>query len=198
METIFYLVILIISVVLHEVAHGTVAEYFGDQTAKRLGRLTLNPLSHLDPVGSIFVPLMLSFTGAPVFGWAKPVPVDERNLRNPVRSMAIVAAAGPITNLILALLCAVVFRLVGEFSPIFSEFMFRIAVVNIALAIFNLIPVPPLDGSRLVRAILTGRARVFWERLEGYGFFLVALLIFFLPGFVSPIINWVVSVFLGL
>jgi Zn-dependent protease len=198
METVFYLIILIISVVLHEVAHGTVAEYFGDQTAKRLGRLTLNPLKHLDPIGSVFVPLMLSLTGAPVFGWAKPVPVDERNLRNPVRNMAVVAAAGPITNLILALLCALVFRVVGEVNLVFSEFMFRIAVVNIALAIFNLIPVPPLDGSRLVRVILTGRARFFWEHLEGYGFFLVAFLIFFLPDFISPIILWVVRLFLGL
>lgn len=197
METIFYLAILIISVVLHEVAHGAVAEYFGDQTAKRLGRLTLNPFKHLDPVGSFFVPLMLSLANAPIFGWAKPVPVDERNLRNPVRDMAIVAAAGPATNLFLALLCSIVFHLFGNINPNFSFFLQAIVWVNVALAIFNLVPVPPLDGSRLVRAILTGRARMFWEHLEGYGFFLVALLIFFLPGFVSPIINWVVSVFLG-
>jgi Zn-dependent protease len=198
METIFYLAVLIISVILHEVAHGAVAEYFGDQTAKRLGRLTLNPISHIDPVGSVLVPLMLSIAGAPVFGWAKPVPVDERNLRNPVRSMAIVAAAGPITNLILALLSSVVFRIVGDTNLVFSQFLFGIVIVNIGLAIFNLVPIPPLDGSRLVRAILTGRARVFWERLEGYGFFLVAFFIFFLPDFISPIIFSVVKLFLGI
>lgn len=198
METVFYLAILIISVVLHEVAHGAVAEHFGDQTAKRLGRLTLNPLKHIDLVGSIFVPLMLSMVNAPVFGWAKPVPVDERNLRNPVKHMAIVAAAGPATNLILALLSAAVFRLAAEFNPVFSEFMFAVAVVNIALAIFNLVPVPPLDGSRLVRAALTGRARIFWENLEGYGFFLVAFVIFFLPDFISPIIFWLAKLLLGL
>jgi Zn-dependent protease len=197
MEIVFYLAILIISVVLHEVAHGAVAEYFGDQTAKRLGRLTLNPLSHLDPVGSFFVPLMLYLAGAPIFGWAKPVPVDERNLRNPVKNMAVVAAAGPATNLFLAFLCAIVFHLFGNINPDFASFLYAIVWVNVALAIFNLVPVPPLDGSRLVRAILTGRARRFWEHLEGYGFFLVALLIFFLPGFVSPIINWVVDLFLG-
>lgn len=198
METIFYLAVLIISVILHEVAHGAVAEYFGDPTAKRLGRLTLNPIKHIDPIGSVLVPLMLSLANAPVFGWAKPVPVDERNLRNPVRSMAIVAAAGPITNLILALLCSIVFRIFGGIDPNFSEFLFGIVIVNIALAIFNMVPIPPLDGSRIVRAILTGRARAFWEHLEGYGFFLVAFFIFFLPDFISPIIFSVVKLFLGI
>ncbi|HEY1409836.1 MAG TPA: site-2 protease family protein [Promineifilum sp.] len=177
-------IVLLIAFTIHELAHAVTADYLGDPTPRRMGRITLNPLKHLDPFGT----LLLIIAG---FGWAKPVMVNPMNMRgNPRTSMAIVAAAGPISNIIMAVLAAVVFRLgLAEFTffpptgnvPslgfILSEFLW----INLILAFFNLIPVPPLDGSKLLFAILPVDLAIRLRPLEQYGFFILMLVVFFFP-----------------
>lgn len=171
----FALIILLFSVVIHEVSHGYIAEYFGDDTARRAGRLTLNPLRHLDPIGSFLVPGFLALAGGVIFGWAKPVPFDPRNLRNPRRDEGFVALAGPASNFILALVFIFLYR------AVFSSPMFLLIIqVNIALAVFNLIPIPPLDGSKILFSLLPNSlwlARL-QDSLERQGFFLLIVVIF--------------------
>jgi len=188
------LIIVLVSVILHELMHGVVAYFLGDKTAKYAGRLTLNPIKHIDPYMSIMVPVLLYMMGAPVFGAAKPVPVDHRNLKWHEWGMALVAIAGPLTNLVLAFIAFVIGHFTGLLYgsggelPMFimSEFVF----VNIGFTIFNIIPIPPLDGSRVLYAIAPDGARKFLGALEQYGIIIIYMLILLLgPVFSSIMAN---------
>ena len=191
-ELFFGLAILLCSVVIHEVAHGYVAEWLGDPTARLAGRLTLNPLRHLDWFGSVLLPLMfLAFSPGFIFGWAKPVPYNPHNLRAGRAGPALVAVAGPAANLLLAIIFGLAFRFgiittlgLDAATPLFAH----IVLVNLMLAVFNLMPVPPLDGSRILVALLP--YRYYWlERwLESYG--LIFILVLLLVG--SPLITQLV------
>jgi Zn-dependent protease len=175
------LAVLIPAVILHEVSHGVVALAFGDDTAKRAGRLTLNPVAHVDPLGSVAMPLLLALAGGPIFGWAKPVPVTPRQLRNPRQQSLLVSLAGPATNIVLAVAAALVLRRATRLTlPV--EFLFWFGSLNVVLATFNLIPVPPLDGSAIIERFLPAQWWPGWLRLRQYSFFLLFLLIFLLPG----------------
>jgi Zn-dependent protease len=200
------IIILIYSAILHEIAHGYVAYRLGDPTAKLLGRLTLNPKSHIDPVMSIFVPLMLIVSGSPViFGGAKPVPVDPFNLRDGIKDLAITSVAGPLTNVILAIIGSLFIHVFypgfgfGEVasSGLAGFILSRIVVLNLLLAIFNLVPIPPLDGSKIFAMVLPKReAAAFLDVGQKFGMFILIFLLFFpigpfsLIGFVSQLIGY--------
>lgn len=162
---IFSIAVLIISVVVHEVSHGWMAYVLGDPTAKLAGRLTLNPIKHIDPIGSILVPLVLSLLpGGVIFGWAKPVPYNPYNLQAGKYGPAYVAAAGPLSNLLIALIFGLVLRFgwaVTFFGPTVAPILTSIVLVNIMLALFNLIPVPPLDGSTILFSFFPHNSRIF-------------------------------------
>ena len=170
---------ILFAITVHEVAHGWVAKYFGDPTAQRLGRLTLNPLKHIDPIGTVVVPGLLLMLGGFIFGWAKPVPVTWENLRNPKRDMAIVAAAGPVANLIMALFWAVVARVgvqLGSLSwaGIPMQYMGQFGIeINVVFMVLNLLPLPPLDGGRVAVGLLPGPWAWQLARLEQFGFFIL-------------------------
>ncbi|WP_156840366.1 site-2 protease family protein [Novosphingobium aquimarinum] len=180
---------LVIAIVFHEVAHGWVANMLGDPTAKEQRRLSLNPLRHVDPVGTVILPGVLALTGAPVFGWAKPVPVVQRRLNNPRLGMMAVAVAGPGTNLILATIGAVLFGLflgtltapptgLGEIA--FMAFNYFI-VINLFLALFNLLPIPPFDGSHIVEGLLPPHLARSYAKLRPFGFPLLFVLLLVIP-----------------
>ncbi len=197
MEIVFGIIILIFSIILHEVAHGYAAEALGDPTARYAGRLTLNPIPHIDPVGSIILPLVTWFSGGFIFGWAKPVPYNPYNVRHGVWGEAMVAAAGPLTNIAIALL----FGLLVRFAPIpsgISEIFALIVLVNISLAIFNLVPIPPLDGSKILFALLPPSKQNIRYMLEQYGFILVIIFILIGWRFISPLVLSLFSLFTGM
>jgi Zn-dependent protease len=182
MEVIVLIPFLFFSIILHEFAHGYVAYRMGDQTAYLSGRLTLNPLKHIDLLGTVFVPALCYLMGVPLFGWAKPVPVNPFHFSSPRRDMGKVAVAGPAVNLLLAFICAGLIKLLLIFKGNFSEqtllhffyFLKYGLFVNIFLAVFNLIPIPPLDGGRIVSAFLPLQASLKYERLFGrYGMWIV-------------------------
>ena len=161
------IVIIILSIIFHEVAHGYVANWLGDPTARLSGRLTLNPIPHIDPVGSILVPGILMLSGTPfLIGWAKPVPYNPYNLRHGKWGEALVAFAGPATNILIAVAFALLLRLGLLTSPLFVQVAVLAIFANIALAIINLIPIPPLDGSKILRALLPAGAALSYQRLE--------------------------------
>ncbi|MBN2114793.1 MAG: site-2 protease family protein [Acidimicrobiia bacterium] len=220
LDVVLFLAILLPSVVLHEVAHGWVAERLGDPTARHAGRITLNPLRHLDPFGSLVFPAVLAVAGQSVWGWARPVPVEPAHFRRPNEGMALVALAGPATNLLLALV-------VGRLSPLidlraaggtaalgtgvywegldvgirtgalWGRVLFAVVLVNCALAVFNMLPIPPLDGSRLLPLVLPAGARKAFHKLAPYGFLVLFLLIVALPGslaFVGTAVGWLLRV----
>jgi len=185
--------VILFTITLHEYAHGKAAELFGDPTPRLSGRLTLNPLAHIDPIGLLMLVVVR-------FGWAKPVPIDTRYFKDPEKDMAIVGFAGPLANFTVAVIISAVFRIVplpqSEFGLFLSN-IFQYAIwINIALGIFNLLPVPPLDGSRILRAILPYEGQIFMDRMEPYGFFVLIFLIIF-PGF-SDILFYIVNYFAGL
>ena len=178
---IIVLIVIVGSVILHELAHGIVAYWLGDHTAKDAGRLTFNPIKHIDPFMSIIVPVVLYLLSAPVFGGAKPVPVNYRNLKWREWGMALVALAGPLTNFLIAFVAF----LIGHFTGVFYDssndillFIFReIVFINLGFMLFNLIPIPPLDGSRILYAIAPDSVRNILTEIERYGFILVYILI---------------------
>jgi len=179
-----WIVPVIFAVTLHEIAHGWVASYFGDSTARSLGRLKLNPLRHIDPVGSVLVPGVLLWLSGMVFGWAKPVPVNVAALRNPKRDMGLVALAGPVANLLMSIFWALVMKLglwVGESEPLISSVLLFMGVagvlINTALMMFNLLPLPPLDGGRILAALLPMRQAVWLMKLEQWGLLILVLLL---------------------
>lgn len=167
LDSVFVIVVIMLSAVIHEVMHGYAADKLGDPTARYAGRLTLNPIPHLDPFGSVMLPLILALSGSPLFfGWAKPVPYNPYNLvKAPYWGEAIVAFAGPLSNFALALLAAIVIR-TGLLSPELNSVIFIIVMVNIMLGIFNLIPIPPLDGSKILSAILPLGLRMQYDRIR--------------------------------
>ena len=196
---------ILVSMILHELAHGLVAYLLGDTTAKDEGRLTLNPIKHIDPIISIALPLLMFIAGGPVFGGAKPVPVDNRKLRWGAFGMALVAIAGPLTNFLLALISFVIFYHTGVLAH--NDFMGTIAAnfvtINLGFFVFNIIPIPPLDGSRLLYAIAPDGVRAVMRKMEStLGIWLVfgLILIFssFLTTFMSTMISGIVHFFLML
>ena len=175
------------AITLPEVAHGWMARCFGDRTAEMLGRLSLNPLRHVDPVGTLLVPGLLLFIGAPVFGWAKPVPVATGGLRKPRTAAIVVALAGPAANLLMAAMwCAVLAAIarsnVYETLDYWIEFMAQAGIViNVMLAVLKLLPIPPLDGGRILATLLPPRAAVRFERVEAFGLLIVLGLVVLPP-----------------
>lgn len=195
-----YAIPLLLAITLHEAAHGYVARMFGDSTAWMLGRVTLNPIKHIDPVGTILVPGAILLTSALAggggffFGWAKPVPVNFGNLRHPKRDMIWVAAAGPGSNLLQAVLWALSFKLLLAFG-VEERFFFLVAQagisVNLVLMALNLLPLPPLDGGRIAVGLLPARAAIALSRVEPYGFFILLALLLTgtLSFFLSPFLQ---------
>ena len=196
-ETVFSIIILVFSVVLHEISHGYMALYLGDPTAKLSGRLTLNPFSHLDPFGSVIVPIITSMFGF-TFGWAKPVPYNPYNLRNGKWGPALVAAAGPGANLIIALVFGLSLRFgfLSLATP-FGELAFLITIVNIVLAVFNMVPLPPLDGSKVLFALIPYKWRHIEEILTRSQFIIIALIILFGAPFVSYFVQLLATLIIG-
>lgn len=184
----------LLAVTFHEVAHGWVARALGDQTAHRMGRLSLNPLRHVDPIGTVLVPAVLLLLGGFLFGWAKPVPVVMSNLRNPRRDMAIVAVAGPLSNFAMAVVWGVLFKVTlahGSDSGLWLglSYMARAGIaINIALMVLNLIPIPPLDGGRVLSGLLPAHAARQYDRIEPYGLMILLLLMF--TGVLASIMSW--------
>ncbi len=191
------------AITLHEVAHGWMANKLGDGTARMLGRLSLNPIKHIDPFGTILLPLVLILINSPIiFGSAKPVPVNMRNFKNSRRGMAIVALAGPLANIIMAIFWSVIFYinqlLIGNEAVL--EGMVRMALagilINLVLFTFNLIPIPPLDGGRILSAFLPPRMSDMLDKIEPFGFFIVITLV--LLGVFQPMINFSIDIFSNL
>ncbi len=201
---IFQLLVLLFSVMIHEVSHGLAAFKLGDNTAKDQGRLTLNPMKHLDPFGSIVLPIMLFVIsgGSFVLGWAKPVPYNPFNLKNPKLGSGIIGAVGPLSNLIVAIVFGIILRLIFPLIsiPVFSSLIILlnfVVYINVLLAIFNLVPLPPLDGSGILFALLPNKFHKVQEFLMQYGFWLLIIFIFFGFQFILPVIGSVYHLLTG-
>ena len=195
-DVIFGIIVLIMSVVVHEVSHGYIANSLGDPTARLAGRLTLNPIKHLDPVGSVLVPIFTYLIGGFIFGWAKPVPYNPYNLRGGKWGPALVAAAGPLSNFLLAIIFGIVLRIVTPLSVIPEaalSLIELIVLINIVLGIFNLIPIPPLDGSKVLFALLPPSMRNVENFFTRYQLILIVALIFFAWRFILPLVYFIFS-----
>lgn len=189
-SVLLFLVVLVPSVILHEVAHGVAALGFGDDTAKRAGRLTLNPLPHIDPFGTVILPALLAFTAGGAFGYARPVPVNQSRMRRPRDHGLLVSLSGPATNIVLAVLAAVALRaLLPTASDLVLDLVFRFGIINVVLAAFNLLPIPPLDGSAIVERLLPRRLLPQWRRLRQYAMPVLLLLVLLLPGALSRVFD---------
>ncbi|MGH8583192.1 MAG: site-2 protease family protein [Gammaproteobacteria bacterium] len=190
------------AITLHEVAHGWMARSLGDRTAEMLGRLSLNPFKHIDPIGTVLVPVILLLIGGFIFGWARPVPIAARNLKNPKRDMALVAVAGPAANLLMMMAWALIVRIAGVFGDyaFFSKPLIYMGMagimINSVLLAFNLLPIPPLDGSRVLAAFLPPRLSAQYEAIAPYGLIILMALLFL--GVISPVLGPLVNVFLAL
>jgi Zn-dependent protease len=192
---------LVVAVLLHEISHGVAAWFFGDDTAKRAGRLTLNPVPHIDPFGSLVLPAMGALAGLPIIGYAKPVPVNPQRMRNPRRDMLLVSLAGPASNLALMAVAAVATRWLlhsgsaiadsidQSGSDLLIEIVFLFAVVNLLLGLFNLLPIPPLDGSAIFERFLPGSWLPMWYRFRPYGLLVVFLIVFMVPGLTGRVVD---------
>lgn len=199
MLEIFSVIVLILSATIHEYMHGFAANQLGDPTAKNAGRLTLNPIKHLDLFGSVLLPLSLVLVGSPfLFGWAKPVPYNPNNLSDRKYGDAKVAAAGPLANLLMAVLFSIVFRFLDP-SSMFSFLVSEIIIINLILMVFNLVPIPPLDGSKVLAVFLPAK----WRHKMLYmddriSMVILFAFVFFGFKFISPIIYWLFSILTGL
>ncbi|MEY4878999.1 MAG: hypothetical protein RJB62_468 [Pseudomonadota bacterium] len=196
MDVLLYIALMaipiIIAITFHEAAHGFVARALGDDTAEHEGRVTLNPLKHIDPWGTLLLPAVLLLTLGVAFGYAKPVPVDARRLHHPKRDMAFVAAAGPLMNIALAIVFAVLLvatQGMADTYPLWGRAMELSIVINFILALLNLIPLPPLDGSKVLAALLPPFLAAPYQRLEAYGFLLVVMVLIVVP-IVSARMGW--------
>lgn len=199
------LAVLAPSVILHEVAHGAVALRFGDPTAKEAGRLTLNPVRHVDPLGTVILPAILAFSGAGVFGWAKPVPVNPSRMRRPRDHGLVVSLAGPAVNIVLAIIAALLLRSADPRGPIgigvgemWIQFLVAFGVTNVVLAAFNLIPVPPLDGSAVIERFLPTRFLPRWHQVRQYSMLLVLGLVMLVPGALDAVFDVAIDLWANL
>ena len=202
MDTIFSIILLILSVVVHEVCHGYAALKLGDPTAKYAGRLTLNPLRHLDPIGSVIVPLILSLIPPHmVFGWAKPVPVNPYNLKDQRWGEVLVAAAGPASNLAIALAFGLMIRF-NEFfyflPPSFFTIAASLVIINLMLTVFNLVPIPPLDGSKILFGLFQRHSSEFQNWVERHSIIIFLFFVFFLWEFIDPVIIFLFRLITGM
>lgn len=171
-------VVLLLSLTVHESAHAWTADRLGDPTARLLGRISMNPLVHMDLIGTVILPLIAMTTGAPLLGWAKPVPVNTLNLRRPRQDFMLIAAAGPISNILLAIVASVALRAVSGDEPTLLTGTLRMALqLNVILAVFNLIPIPPLDGGNVLAGVLPPRLADSYDRIRPFGFILLYVLI---------------------
>jgi Zn-dependent protease len=204
-NAIFYIIILVMSIVIHEVSHGFMAEYFGDETAREAGRLTLNPIPHIDIFGSILLPAILILTHAGfLFGWAKPVPYNPNNLNNRKWGTIAVAGAGVLANFLIAIVFGILIRFAPYILPgslLTANFYFILSVivmVNLALGIFNLVPIPPLDGSKILFSFLPEKAFSFMLAYERYALFLLLIFIVFFSDYLYPILAFLFHLITGL
>jgi len=195
LSTVFFVIVIVFSAIIHEYSHGWMANQLGDQTAKYAGRLTLNPIKHIDLFGSIILPILLIPTGF-LFAYAKPVPYNPYNLRNQRWDPVWVALAGPGSNLILAFIFGLIIRFLPVANNLFP-FLFIIVFANVLLAIFNLVPIPPLDGSKLLFALLPDSTVALKQNLERYGFIFLIIFIFSFSQLLQPIIMFFVRLFTG-
>ncbi len=202
-DTFIFFGALVVAIILHEISHGVVALWFGDDTAKQAGRLTLNPIPHIDPFGSIILPAMGALTGIPLIGYAKPVPINPGRMHNPRRDPLWVSLAGPATNLFLMSAAAIAAHLVfqgidnAQFStlsetPIGFRILFFFAIVNLSLGVFNLLPIPPLDGSAIFERLMPESWRPQWYRFRPYGLIVLFALVFW-TGLAGKVISPLVS-----
>lgn len=185
------LAIFFMAVVIHEFAHGWCAYKLGDPTAKYAGRLTLNPLAHIDPIGTVLLPLLLTVMRAPIiFGWAKPVPINFWNFKHPRRDMILVGLSGPLSNILLAFLTSLIIKM-ALFSPFITQVLGLFVIINLFLAVFNLIPIPPLDGSRVLVGLLPRNLTYLIASFEQFGMLILIVLIWLglLDYIVWPIVN---------
>lgn len=175
-----WIIPVLFAITVHEFAHGFIASKLGDQTARMMGRLTLNPVKHIDPIGTILVPAALYFSTGFIFGWAKPVPINASALRSPKQDMLWVAMAGPAANFIMAIIWLIVFIFGHNFNSQFLITMGQVGIqINLILAVLNLLPLPPLDGGRVVSALLPNKLAYQYDQLEAYGLFILVGLLYF-------------------
>ena len=199
MNFVFDIIVIVFSAILHEVSHGLAARALGDKTAEYAGRLTLNPLAHIDIYGSFLLPLLLwvSSGGRFLFAYAKPVPYNPYNLRNQQWGPAFVGVAGPATNFLIAIVMAIIIRFTALGTSGTADFLVRVLVINVSLGVFNMVPLPPLDGSKVLFALLPPRYDHIKYTLERYGMILVMVFIFFFSAALYPIMDWIVGLLLG-